>query len=150
MRVSEIMTTNVISVKPETKITEAAALLLQNHINGLPVLDEEEKVVGIICQSDLISQQKQLPLPTVFTLFDGLIPLQSMHQMEKEVQKISATEVSQAMTPKPTCIAPEKDIEELADLMVNKNFHTIPVVSEEKLVGIVGKEDVLKTLLPKT
>ncbi len=150
MHVSEIMTKDVISVKADTKITEAAALLLQNHINGLPVLDEELKVIGIICQSDLISQQKQLPLPTVFTLFDGLIPLQSLHQMEKEIQKISATEVRHAMTPKPTCIAPDQDIEKLADLMVNKNFHTIPVVSEEKLVGIVGKEDVLKTLVPKS
>lgn len=148
MNVSQIMTTTVITVRPETKITEVAEILLQKHINGLPVVDEQNKVVGIICQSDIISQQKKLPLPTIFTLFDGLIPLQSMSQMEKEVQKISATNVKHAMTANPTCISPDTDIERLAELMVNKNFHTIPVVENGKLVGIVGKEDVLKTLVP--
>ena len=150
MQVSEIMSTKVISVRSDTKITEAATLLLEHHINGLPVLDDNDKVVGIICQSDLITQQQQLPLPTVFTLFDGLIPLQSMSHLEKEVEKISATEVHQAMTSKPTCITPEQDIEELADLMVKNNFHTVPVVKDDKLVGIVGKEDLLRTLIPKS
>ncbi|MCF8104753.1 MAG: CBS domain-containing protein [Desulfohalobiaceae bacterium] len=147
MKVSEIMTTEVITVGPETKVTEAAEILLKNHINGLPVVDENRKLVGIICQSDLISQQKKLPLPTVFTLFEGFIPLQSTKQLEKEAQKISATAVKHAMTAKPTFISPDSDLEELAELMVNKNFHTIPVVQDGKLVGIVGKEDVLKTLL---
>ena len=147
MKVSEIMTTEVITVGPETRVTEAAQILLKNHINGLPVVDENRKLVGIICQSDLISQQKQLPLPTVFTLFEGFIPLQSTKQLEKEAQKISATAVKHAMTAKPTSISPDSDLEELAELMVNKNFHTIPVVKDGKLVGIVGKEDVLKTLL---
>ena len=147
MKVSEIMTTEVITVGPETRVTEAAQILLKNHINGLPVVDENRKLVGIICQSDLISQQKQLPLPTVFTLFEGFIPLQSTKQLEKEAQKISATAVKHAMTAKPTSISPDSDLEELAELMVNKNFHTIPVVQDGKLVGIVGKEDVLKTLL---
>ena len=147
MKVSEIMTTEVITVGPETRVTEAAQILLKNHINGLPVVDENHKLVGIICQSDLISQQKQLPLPTVFTLFEGFIPLQSTKQLEKEAQKISATAVKHAMTAKPTSISPDSEIEELAELMVNKNFHTIPVVKDGKLVGIVGKEDVLKTLL---
>ncbi|MCF8037837.1 MAG: CBS domain-containing protein [Desulfohalobiaceae bacterium] len=147
MKVSEIMTIEVITVGPETRVTEAAQILLKNHINGLPVVDENRKLVGIICQSDLISQQKQLPLPTVFTLFEGFIPLQSTRQLEKEAQKISATAVKHAMTAKPTSISPDSDLEELAELMVNKNFHTIPVVQDGKLVGIVGKEDVLKTLL---
>ncbi|MFW6055436.1 MAG: CBS domain-containing protein [Thermodesulfobacteriota bacterium] len=147
MKVSEIMTTEVITVGPETKVTEAAEILLKNHINGLPVVDENHKLVGIICQSDLISQQKQLPLPTIFTLFEGFIPLQSTRQLEKEAQKISATAVKHAMTARPTFISPDSDLEELAKLMVNKNFHTIPVVQDGKLIGIVGKEDVLKTLV---
>ncbi|WP_027371578.1 CBS domain-containing protein [Desulfovermiculus halophilus] len=147
MKISEIMTTDVMTVQPGTKISQAASLLLDNHINGLPVIDAENILVGIICQSDLIVQQKKLPLPTVFTLLDGLIPLTSMSHLEKEVQKMAATTVEQAMTKDPTSVSPDAELEDVADLMVKKNFHTIPVVQDGKLVGIVGKEDVLKTML---
>ncbi|MFP4213527.1 MAG: CBS domain-containing protein [Desulfohalobiaceae bacterium] len=146
-QVSEIMSRDVITVSPETKITEAAALLLERHVNGLPVVDQDNKLVGIICQSDIISQQKKLPLPTMFTLLDGIIPLSSYSLLEKEVQKMSATTVQQAMTPDPVSISQEADLEEVAETMVRKNYHTIPVVQDGKLIGVVGKEDVLKTLI---
>ncbi len=146
MQVSEIMTKDVITVSPQTKITQAAALLLDNHINGLPVVDQENNLLGIICQSDIITQQKKLPLPTIFTIFDGIIPLSSYSHLEKEVQKMSATTVEQAMTPDPVCVGPDAELEEVAEIMVSKNYHTIPVIKAGKLVGIVGKEDVLKTL----
>ncbi|MBS3780462.1 MAG: CBS domain-containing protein [Desulfovermiculus sp.] len=147
MKISEIMSTDVVTVQPDTKIPQAASQLLGNHINGLPVVDQDNNLVGIICQSDLIVQQKKLPVPTVFTLLDGLIPLTSMSHLEKEVQKMAATTVDQAMTPNPTAVSPDTELEDVADLMVKKNFHTIPVVQEGKLVGVVGKEDVLKTLI---
>ncbi|MFO8033117.1 MAG: CBS domain-containing protein [Desulfohalobiaceae bacterium] len=144
---SEIMSKEVITVQPQTKITEATALLLENHVNGLPVVDDDNNLLGIICQSDIITQQKKLPLPTVFTLLDGIIPLSSYSQLEKEVQKMSATTVEQAMTPDPVSVAPDADLEEVAEIMVHKSYHTIPVVQEGKLVGVLGKEDVLKTLI---
>ena len=145
--VADIMSKDVMTVQKETPIGEAAKKLLDNHINGLPVVDEQGRVVGILCQSDLITQQKNLPLPTVFTILDGFIPLSSMSQMEKQVKKISATTVEHAMTPDPVTITATADINEAASLMVDKNFHTLPVVDGETLVGVLGKEDVLKTLL---
>jgi len=114
----------------------------------MPVVDTEERLVGIICQSDLIAQQKQLPLPSVFTLLDGVIPLFSQKNLESEAQKIIATTVFKAMTPDPITISPESSLEEIAKLMVDKKLHTLPVVEQGKLIGIVGKEDVLRTLLP--
>jgi CBS domain-containing protein len=71
-----------------------------------------------------------------------------MKQFEKQFQKIAATTVAQAMTANPVSVRPNTDIEELAALMVDNNFHTIPVVEEGELVGIVGKEDILRTLIP--
>ena len=145
-KVSEIMTTEVITVGPETKVTEATKILLDRRINGLPVVDADNTLMGIICQSDIIVQQKKWPVPTVFTLLDGIIPLSSISHLEKEVKKMSATTVEDAMTQDPTTTSPDAEIEEVAELMVNKNYHTIPVVEDGKLVGIVGKEDILKTL----
>ena len=148
LKAKDIMTKEPITVSPETEIVHATKLLLENRINGVPVIDETGKLVGILCQSDLIAQQKKLPVPSFFTFLDGLITLTSMKQFEKEVQKIAAITVSQAMTPNPVVVRPDTDIEEVAALMVDSGFHTIPVVDKGALVGIVGKEDVLRTLIP--
>jgi len=147
LKVKDIMTKRPVTVSPETEISQAARLLLENRINGVPVVDEAGRVVGILCQSDLISQQKNLPIPSLFTFLDGYIPLTSSKQIEKEARKIAAITVAQAMTPDPVVVGPETSIQAVAALMVDNNFHTLPVVDEGELVGIVGKEDVLKTLL---
>ncbi len=52
------------------------------------------------------------------------------------------------MTPEPVAVQPDTQIETVAALMVDSNFHTLPVVEGSRLVGIIGKEDVLRTLLP--
>ncbi len=148
LKAKDIMTKEPITVSPETEIAHATKLLLENRINGVPVIDETGKLLGILCQSDLIAQQKKLPVPSFFTFLDGFIPLTSMKQFEKEVQKIAAITVSQAMTPNPVVARPDTGIEEVAALMVDNNFHTIPVVDKGALVGIVGKEDILRTLIP--
>jgi len=148
LKAKDIMTKAVITVSPDMEIVHAAKILLENRINGAPVMDETGKLVGILCQSDLIAQQKKLPIPSFFTFLDGLITLTSMKQMEKEVQKIAAVTVAQAMTPDPMTVQPDTDIEAVAALMVDQSFHTIPVVEEGELLGIVGKEDILKTLMP--
>ena len=146
--VQDIMTRDLITVSPETDIIEAAKLLLENHINGVPVIDETGKLVGILCQSDLVVQQKKLPIPSFFSFLDGIINLSSMKQIQKQVEKIAATVVAEAMTPNPISVQPDMSIKVVAALMVENHFHTIPVVDEGKLVGIVGKEDILRTLLP--
>ena len=148
MKAKDIMTQEVITASPDTEIAYAAKLLLENHINGMPVLDENGKLTGIICQSDLIAQQKSLPLPSFFTFLDGYIALTSMKQLEKQVQKVAAATVSQAMTKDPVTVNSDTEINTVAALMVDQNFHTLPVVEKDgTLVGIIGKEDVLKTII---
>ena len=147
LRARDIMTRDPITISPETKIAEAAKLLLEKNINGVPVMSGTGQLVGVLCQSDLIKQQKKLPVPSIFTLLDGFIPLTSMKHLEKEVRKITGTTVAHTMTPNPVTVRSDMTIHEIAGLMVDKNFHTIPVVDEGKLVGIVGKEDVLRTMM---
>ncbi|MFP4039701.1 MAG: CBS domain-containing protein [Desulfosudaceae bacterium] len=144
--VKDIMTTAVITVTPDTEITRAAKILIEEGINGLPVVNDDNELVGIICQSDLISQQKKFPIPTFFTMLDGFIPTSSGRQLEKEVKKITAVTVDQAMTPDPVTVSPDDEISVLAGLMVDKNYHTIPVIKDGRLVGVVGNEDILRTI----
>lgn len=145
----DIMTTPAMTISPKTDITEAAKILLDKDINGLPVVDDSGRLVGIICQSDLVRMQKSLPLPSLFTLLDGFLPLSSTAHLETEVKRIAASTVADAMSTKVVSIAPDTGVDEMAALMVDKNFHTLPVVEHGKLLGVVGKSDVLRTLLPR-
>ena len=129
-------------------IVEAAKILLDNRINGAPVVDESGHLVGILCQSDLIAQQKKLPIPTLFTFLDSVIQMTSSKRIEKQIKKIAALKVTDAMTPEPVTVKPDTQIETVAALMVDSNLHTLPVVEGSRLVGIIGKEDILRTLLP--
>ncbi|WP_207262159.1 CBS domain-containing protein [Desulfovibrio sp. Huiquan2017] len=146
LKAKDIMTTECITLTPETDIATAAKVLLDKKINGAPVLDDG-KVVGVLCQSDLVAQQKKITLPSFFTLLDGVIPLSSHDELDREMTKIAALKVGDAMTAAPTFVQPETSIEDVATLMANQKLYTLPVIENGKLVGVVGKEDVLKTLL---
>lgn len=143
----DIMTTDVVTVSPETEILQAAKLLLEKHFNGLPVLNKEGNLVGIICQSDLVVQQKSFPVPTLLTFLDGFISLSSTKKIENEIKKIAAVTVADAMTRRPITVKPDTRLEAVASLMVDKNLHTLPVIDEDNnLVGILGKEDILRSI----
>lgn len=147
IKAKDIMEKDVITMTPDMEIKDAAKILLERHINGAPVVDYDGQVVGIICQSDLIAQQKKIHMPSVFTFLDGFIPMGSMKHMEAEIKKISAMTVADAMTENPEIVSPETAIEEVASLIVDKGFHTIPVVENERIVGVIGKEDILRTII---
>ncbi len=146
-KAKDIMTRDVITIPPDMEIIQATALLLEKRINGVPVVDSEGILLGILCQSDLVAQQKKFPIPSFFTFLDGFIPLTSMKQLERQLQKVSALTVDQAMTPDPVTVTPDTSLNNVAALMVDRNYHTLPVVEDGKLVGIIGKEDILRTLV---
>ncbi|UTF48780.1 CBS domain-containing protein [Desulfomicrobium sp. ZS1] len=144
----DIMTTEIITISPEADISEAVKILLDKGVNGLPVVDSTGQLVGILCQSDLVRMQKSLPIPSLFTLLDGFVPMSSSALLEAEVRRIAASKVSDAMSAKVVTIGPDMTIDEIAALMVDKKFHTLPVTNKGQLLGVVGKKDVIKTLIP--
>jgi CBS domain-containing protein len=148
IKAKDIMQKDIISLSPDTEIASAVKILLKNHINGVPVVDTNGEIIGILCQSDLIFQQKDIPIPPIFAILDSIFPLSSSKSLDAQFQKMAATKVVQAMVKKVTTVTPDTPVSEIASLMVEKHFHTIPVVEGKKLVGIIGKEDILKTLIP--
>ncbi|MFW5836872.1 MAG: CBS domain-containing protein [Desulfovibrionaceae bacterium] len=141
------MTRDPITLTRNMEVAVAVRTLLEHGVNGAPVVDDQGRVVGVLCQSDLIAQQKSLALPSYFTLLDGLIPLGSEQDLEKEMQKIAATKVGDAMSQPAETVSPDTSLEEIANVMVDKKLYTLPVVENDKLVGVVGKEDILLTLI---
>lgn len=145
--VRDIMTRNPVTVSIDCNIIEATKLMLEHKFNGLPVVDENNVVLGVICQSDLVIQQKNVALPSLFTMLDGLFHLDFTKEKEAELKKALASTVRDAMTEHPTVISPETSIDKAASLMVDSQYYTLPVVENGKLVGVVAKEDILRTLI---
>jgi CBS-domain-containing membrane protein len=142
----DIMTREVITVAEETPISEAARLMTERHISGLPVLNNKQAVVGIVCESDIIDQGKQLHLPTVVNLMGYLVFLESSKKLEKELKKMTGLTCRDIMSAPVKTVSPDSTLEEIATLMAGHNMHSIPVVAGEKLVGIVGKKDIVRAL----
>ncbi len=149
LKAKDVMTASVVTITEDTEISVAAKLLFDKGFNGVPVLDAAGALTGILCQSDLVAQQKKLSLPSVFSLLDGFIPLGSMKDLDREVEKIAALTAVHAMSRNPATVTPETDIDEVASLMTDKGYHSVPVVAGGKVVGIIGMRDILGTLLEK-
>lgn len=147
LNASDIMTTEVITVKRETSLKELAGILYEAHINGVPVVDDEGLLLGIICESDLIRKNKKLHIPTVATLFDAVFYLESPKKFEKELQRINAATVEDLYAEDVITVDEKTPIDEIATLMTEKKIYTIPVMDGERLVGIIGKADLIRTLV---
>jgi predicted transcriptional regulator len=145
---SDIMTTHVITVKKDTGIKELARILYEKHINGVPVVDDDGAVVGVICESDLIRKDRKLHIPTVVALFDAVFYLENPRKMEKEIARINAAKVEDLYTRDVITVEERTPVEEIATIMSQKRVYTIPVMDGNRMVGIIGKADLIRTLVP--
>ncbi len=143
----DIMTRNVISVQKDTPVAELARILTSNHISGVPVLDDSGKVIAVATESDLIDQSKKLHIPTVITILDSVFYLENPDKMEAEMKKMAATSVAEICSATPKTISPETGLDEIATIMAEDNIHTLPVIENDRLAGIIGKKDIIKTLI---
>lgn len=146
LKAKDIMTANVITVKKDLLIKELSEGFVKHRVGGFPVIDDSDQLIGVVTEKDLIEQNKNLHMPTVISLFDAVIYLESNKKFEAEVKKFTGTKVEDIYTPKVITVNPETLLSEVASIMANKNFYTLPVMEEGKIVGIIGKVDLIKGL----
>lgn len=144
IKAKDIMTTDVITVSPDMSVEELGRLFIEKSISGAPVMDVHNKLIGIVTENDLIKQNKRLHIPTLLRLFDVLIPLEGFRSVEKEIKLMAASTVSEICSKKVISVSPETTLQDIATIMTEKGVHLIPVMSSDKLVGIIGKIDIIK------
>jgi CBS domain-containing protein len=142
----DIMTRDVVTVKPETSIEELASLLVKNEISGVPVVDDTGSLFGIVTENDLISRNKRLHIPTVVSFLDAAIYLESSRKFEEEVKRVAATKVGDICVRKVVTITEDTTVVDIATIMAEKKVHLLPVIEAGKVVGIVGKRDMVKAV----
>ena len=143
MRAHQIMTKNVISVTPHTSIEDAARIMLQNHISGLPVTEENGTLVGIVSESDFLRRNeigtgRKRSAWLQFFVGPGRSASDFVHERGRKIEDV--------MTPTPITVAEDTALETLVHLMEKHNVKRLPVVSEKALVGIVTRTNLLQAV----
>lgn len=137
MKVRDIMTTNAISVRGDTLLKEAARIMVRNQISGLPVIDGDGRLVGIVTEGDFLRQEVSRDRPYRLSLLDALFG-------DSPPETAIAETVAEVMTDKVVTIAPEASIGEAARLMTNRNVKRLPVVGDEGVLeGIISRADIV-------
>lgn len=145
-RVREIMSADVKTVAPDTTVKEAAQLMVESDIGALPVLGDEGHLVGMVTEGDLIMQDVRVHFPTYFQLLDGFVYLGSITKFEHQLKKAVAARVSDVMTSDLVTVSGGADIEDVATIMVDRDISRVPVVEEDRLVGIITKHDIVRAI----
>lgn len=145
LKAKDIMTADVISAKPATTVEELARILIEHKISGAPVVDDGNKLVGIVTEHDLIKKNKRFHIPTMIRLFDAYFLLDS-DRVEDDIKKMVAITVEEICNTKVVSITEDTSLEEIATIMSEQNIHLLPVLSDDVVVGIVGKADVVRSM----
>ena len=148
MLAKDLMTREVVTVNRDTTVKEVAGLLLEHKISGLPVVDKENRVIGIVSEGDLIYQDKKLYTPAFLEILGGIIYLENPNRLGQDLMKMTAAKVGDLMTTRVYTVKEDTSVEAIATIMVEKKVNRVPVVDGAgKLVGIVSRQDLIKAML---
>ena len=146
--VRSVMTTDVLSFSPDEPIGDATRRLLERDVDGGPVVDGSGKVVGMLTTDDLLVQETRLHYPTVISLFGAYLELPSAHrQFEEDLRRAVGATVGEVMEDDRviTC-GPDDSLERAATLMHEHHVSRLPVIEGGRLVGIIGRTDIIRAI----
>lgn len=143
LKAKDIMTKDVVTVSPDATLEELGRLFIEKKISGAPVVNAAGEIVGVVTENDLISKNSRLHIPTVIRLFDAFIAL-GTGKLESEIRKMTASAVGEVCVKNVVTVAEETAIDEIATIMNEKKIHLLPVVKQGRIVGIIGKKDLIR------
>lgn len=144
MQVRDVMTRNVIAVGASQSVLEAAQLMLQNRISGLPVVDAAGKLIGIVTEGDFlrrgeIGTQRQRPKWLEFLIGPGQMAAEYVHSSGRKVEEV--------MTPDPCTVTEDDSLQTVVELMERRHIKRLPVLRDGRLVGIVSRANLVEALV---
>jgi CBS domain-containing protein len=142
MKVKDLMTTNVLTVRPSAQLKEAASLLAERRISGLPAVDDQGRVLGVLSEGDILYKEtgaKDKP-----GLIDWLL---SVPPSGLDL-KLAAKTVGEAMSAPALTIGPRRPVTEAASVMIDEGVNRLPVIDdEERLIGIITRADLVRAFV---
>ncbi len=155
MAVSEIMTRDVATTRPGARLIEAARLMRELHVSGLPVVDAADRVVGVLSEKDLVWHlHRSTGVASARGLLDLLLdsaPYRGLSLLETCRHRLENGFVREAMSRPAITVGAATPLREAARTMREHRIHRIPILDRHgKLVGIVSRADVATALAPRT
>jgi CBS domain-containing protein len=142
--VRDIMTRDIVKVMPDTSVSEIALLMSQHRISGVPVVDEQDRVLGVVTELDMIVRNTRFKLPAFFTLLNATIYLETPAHLKERLHHMLGLTAREIMSQKVMTVTADASIEDLAELMVGQRANPIPVVENSRLAGIVSRSDIVR------
>ena len=149
MLAKDIMTSDVIKVHPGDTVDEVIKLLVDNKISGIPVVDDDDLVVGVVTEADLLVRSQKLHVPSYIQILGGIIYLDDPEDLKEELRKLAAVKVEDMMTSNPVTVEEDTPVDEIATIMSDEGINRVPVVRAEQIVGIVSRADIIRSLARK-
>jgi CBS domain-containing protein len=146
LKAKDIMTTNVHTVSTDTEVEELARLFVETGVSAMPVLDANGALQGIVTETDLVEQNKPLHIPTVISIFDWVLYLESEKNFREQVEMMTARKVGEICTREVVTCTPDTPVADIAALMVDHKAHLIPVIEGGKVVGVVARLDIIRAM----
>jgi CBS domain-containing protein len=148
--VKDFMTVQPVTTSPSASVEAAVKTMEEHQISGLPVVDEGNRVVGILSEGDLLIRELPMKQPLYMTLLGSIIYFESPTQFHQHIKKSLGMLVQDVMTAKPITIHPDASLSDAAEVMLEKKVNRLPVVDADlKLVGILTRHDLVSALKPQ-
>lgn len=145
--VADVMTRDPICVRPETPLKEAVHLLAERRISGLPVVNADGKLVGILSEADLMWQETGVTPPAYIMFLDSVIYLENPARYERDLHKALGQTVGEVMTSDPLSISPDQSLREAAQLMHEDGVRRLLVTDANRhVVGILTRGDIVRAM----
>jgi CBS domain-containing protein len=146
MNVADIMTREVISVRPDMRVGQIARVFREHQLSGLPVVSEAGELVGIITELDMVKRHARPELPAFLPLLGAYLPLRTKEYRES-LRRITGVVAQDIMTTPVNTIGPDASIEDAATVMVSNRSNPLPVVDENgRMIGIISRTDILRVV----
>ena len=147
MKVAELMTREVLTIPPDMSVKEAAQLLFEREISGLPVVDEKKKVIGMITEKEIIG----MALPQYAEQLGDFDVTLDDEPFIKKIAQADKIRVKDVMRKEILCVNEDVSVAEIARLMIAKKARRIPVLDKnKKLAGIIARADIVKEIARQT
>lgn len=148
LKAKDIMTTNVITVKSDITVGELSNILLKNKVSGVPVVNKEDKLIGIVTEADIIKDNVKIQFPFYFDPLMVSAYIVDFEKYNENVKDYLNTKVEDIMSQRVKTASPQTPINEIANIMANSKVNRVPIIDDDrKVVGIVTRADVIKSMI---
>ncbi len=146
MKASDIMSSQDVTVSPQATVSEVVRLLLDTGLEGVAVVDGDQRLLGVVTESDVVAKHAHPHVPVYLGILGYVFPIESQSN-DDEVRRVLAVTAQDLMSEDVPVVTPDVDVDDVATLMVEEHVNPVAVVEGDRLVGMIDHTAIMRLLL---